>query len=83
MPKLENKGVSLAVPPRLLARPVNQDINFFPENTTLAPPPLVVPGSMPGQEIDPSLIDAIRNPRERMQTLNIEKFILDFVRNRR
>lgn len=79
------KKPSVVIPARLLTRPV-QEINFFPDSPITPPPQPPVLTIPPisyayDEPIDKALMDAVQNPRERMQVLNIEHLILSFVRS--
>ena len=83
------------MPARLLSRPIIGDINFLhdlPSSASEASSsqgqgsfgvqhtPAVVVDS--NEQVDSALLNAIENPRERMQVLNLENVLLLFVKSR-
>jgi hypothetical protein len=84
------------MPARLISRPFDGEINFLQDVPAAAvaatsAPMLerVIPHPVPvspiiesEDQIDSALLDAIVNPRERMQVLNIENSIFTFVKSR-
>ena len=80
------------MPARLMNRDTIGDINFFPPvvsqtSSSTNQGSLGIPFSTgavvdPTEQVDSALLNAIENPRERMQVLNLENTLLLFVKSR-
>ena len=79
----KNSQISILPSTRVFVRPaavINEQIPYFQD-----PPPVLsipVPIANFDEPVDSILLDAIYNPRERMQVLNIENTVFSFARSR-
>ena len=70
------------IPARLMTRSISGEINFFQDAAAASalqqpPPPTNI--NTADEPIDSAIINAIENPRERMNVLNLENMFLNFV----
>ena len=83
------------MPPRY-DRPIIGEINFYQDEPSPSPESSFSPGGkvtinnqgsdsnipMSDEPIDPALLGALQNPKERMQALSIEQSLLTFVHSK-
>ncbi len=72
-------------PPRLLGRPLTDDINFFQEpsnSANIVPLNKSVPIPIVDDIIDERLLEAMKTHKERTQAISIERAILSFVQSK-
>lgn len=68
------------MPARLMTRSISGEINFFQDAASaLQQPPPSTNVNTADEPIDSAIINAIENPRERMNVLNLENMFLNFV----
>ena len=71
------------MPARLMTRSISGEINFFQDASSslqsLQQPPPSMNVDTADEPIDSAIINAIENPRERMNVLNLENMFLNFV----
>ena len=89
-PVVAKSKPAFIMPARLLSRPIVGEINFLQDLPNVSQTsslqnqssfaPAVVIGS--NEPVDSALLNAIENPRERMQVLNLENVLLLFVKSR-
>ena len=74
----------MLIPQRLLPRPNSEEFNFFQEDEPSKSADIATKSALPTMDanVDPTLVDALSNPKERMQVLQFEQQVLSFVNSR-